>query len=280
MMPSLPRALAWFRPLLLVPLLAGGVLAAESSAPDPLDPKAALAFSQAALGRALEGYRLADSRGRSLDLAQFRGKPLVVNLVFTACTTSCPLIVQTLARAVEMAQSALGADSFAVVTVGFDTRNDTPERMRAYARNQGVDLPNWYFLSGDAATLARLTADLGFLYFPSPRGFDHLAQVSVLDTEGRVFQQVYGDNFAPPALVEPLKSLRLGQAAPLGIAGMIERVRLFCTLYDPTTQRYQFDYSIFISLVVGGLSLLGLAGIVLRAVLRARRLRPLRTEGG
>ena len=43
-----------------------------------------------------------------------------------------------------------------------------------------------------------------------PRGFDHLAQTTVIDAHGRIYRQVYGDAFAVPALVEPLKDLALG----------------------------------------------------------------------
>jgi len=47
-------------------------------------------------------------------------------------------------------------------------------------------------------------------------------------------------------------------------AGFVEHwvstFKLFCTVYDPNSDRYRFDYSIFMSIVVGILSL-GLIGI-------------------
>ena len=205
--------MTWFRPLfagLLVALATPWATEAhtqEDAAPSAFDASAAIAHSQAAIGREVGDYSFVEQDGEAVRLAAFRGKPLVVNLVFTACAESCPVVVQTLYRATEVAQAALGADSFSVLTIGFDTVSDTPERMRAYAHSQGVDLPNWWFLSGDHETVDRLVQDLGFIYFPSPRGFDHLAQTSVIDAEGLVYQQVYGSNFEPPALVEPLKQL-------------------------------------------------------------------------
>ena len=143
--------------------------------------------------------------------------------------------------------------------------------MHDYARGQGVDFDNWHFLSGAEADIERLLEELGFLYFPSPRGFDHLAQTSVLDSEGRVHQQVYGANFEAPALVEPLKSLMFGQAGGLvDMAALVERVRLFCTFYDPARDRDSFDYSFCFALTIGGLSLLGLAVLLIRAWFAAR----------
>jgi len=181
------------------------------------------------------------------------------------------VVVQTLSQAVEVAQEAVGHDSFSVVTIGFDTRGDTPERMRAFARSQGVDLPNWTFLSGDVATIERLVDNLGFIYYSSPRGFDHLAQTSVIDAQGRVYRQIYGAQFNPPALVEPLIELVFGRPAESGqLAALVNRLRLFCTYYDPTTGRYRFDYAIFIAMTVGALSLIGLAAIIVRARLQLR----------
>lgn len=240
--------------------------------PSAFDAEAAIRYSQSAIGRQLGDYAFLDRRGKPVGLTEHRGKPLVVNLVYTACTHTCPLIVQTLYHAVEVAQDALGPDSFSVLTIGFDSDQDTPARMRAYALSQGVDLPNWRFLSAERATVEKLSADLGFIYFPSPRGFDHLAQTTVIDPQGRVYRHVYGSDFEAPALVEPLKELVFGGRADfVSLEGLINRVKLFCTLYDPASERYKFDYSIFISMAVGLLSMIGIAVILVVAWRRSQQ---------
>lgn len=257
----------------LLCLLSSGLLAHARSdgRVSPFDPQAAIARSQAAVGRVVGDQQFIDQQRRETRLSEFRGKPLVVSLIFTACAESCPLVMQSLADAVAIARDTFGEDSFSVVTLGFDPKVDTPQQMRAYARSQGIDLPGWRFLSGDQDSIEALVDDLGFLYVPSPRGFDHLAQVSVLDPQGRVHAQVYGASFDSPALVDPLKSLFLRQAAgSLDLANLIERVRLFCTFYDPRAERYYFDYSIFIMLIVGALSLTGLGVILVRSWLATR----------
>lgn len=263
------------RAALLVAALAAVAGAAwGAEAVSPFDRSAALAYSQAAIGRSIGDHLLLDGRGRPVRLAERQGKPLIVNMVYTGCTDTCPLVVDSLYRGVRAAQQALGAESFAVVTIGFEAGRDTPERMRAYSRSRGVDLPNWSFLAADAGTVERLAAELGFIYFPSPKGFDHLAQISVLDAEGRVYRQVYGASFDPPAVVEPLKDLVLGRRADVtSLEGLVNRVRLFCTIYDPAGDRYRFDYSLFIGLAVGALSLGGIGVVLVRGLLRDRRQR-------
>lgn len=239
---------------LLLALLAATPVHADTAA---RDEAAALATSLAAAGRQVPDLRFVDAEGNTVMLAEFRGRPLLVNLIYTACADVCPTVIESLGPAVEIAAEALGPNAFAVVTVGFDTRHDTPQRMRSFARSQGVSRDGWYFLGGDAATIDALAEAVGFSYYPSAGGFDHLAQVSVLDAEGRVYQQVYGGVFEPPAIVEPLKDLVFGRERPIWSAeGLLDRVMLFCTVYDPRRGRYYFNYSLFIGILVGGTGLL------------------------
>ncbi|MDX1431453.1 MAG: SCO family protein [Gammaproteobacteria bacterium] len=253
--------------MLLVSLLgsAGGALAAGAPGP-PVSPEAALAASQAAIGTRVGEHELIDTDGRRVSLAQFRGKPLLVSLIYTSCYHTCSVFTRYLKGVVLAAREALGADAFAVITVGFDAGVDTPQRMRIYAREQGVDLDGWFFLSADQKTIDALTGELGFTYFASPKGFDHLAQVTVLDADGRVHRQVYGDRFEMPALVEPLKALVFrNDPFPSSVSAWMNNIRLFCTVYDAAAGRYRFDYSLLIGVVVGAACLLAIAVFVVHA---------------
>jgi protein SCO1/2 len=236
------------------------------------DEAKATAYSQQAVGRKVGDYSFLTARGGPFQLATTRGKPVVVNLIYTSCRDACPLTVQTLAHAVDVAASAVGLERFTVLTIGFDTRADTPARMRDFAREQGIDHGNWAFLSADAATIERLSAELGFLYVPIAGGFDHLSQTTVVDPEGRIYRQIYGTAFSPQLLVEPLKELIFsGEANSTGFSGLLKRVKLLCTVYDPNSGRYRFSYAIFMEIMVGGLSLVAVGAFIVRAWLQFRR---------
>lgn len=227
------------------------MIAPASATQQTLESQAA-AQSEAAIGNLLPSATFVDVEGRKITLEEFRGKPMLLSMVYTGCTDVCPAIIENLRPAIEIGQSALGADSFTTITIGFDTRHDTPERMRSFARARGVDLPNWLFLSGDQETVQRLADAVGFTITPSAGGFDHTAQVSVIDADGRIYQQVRGGAFNPPAIVEPLKDLMFGQRrAMVSLDGIAERIKLFCTVYNPNTGRYYFNYSLFIGLGIG-----------------------------
>jgi protein SCO1/2 len=251
---------------------AAAVGARADQGPSAGDPIGAIQYSQAAIGRQLGELAFVDQDDHAVRIADYRGKPLVVNLVYTNCGEVCPMVMESLSRAVGVAQEALGRDNFAVVTVGFDAARDTPARMKAFAAAHAIDLPNWRFLSADKETAARLAGDLGFIYYASARGFDHLAQITVVDRDGRIYRQVYGADFKAPVLVEPLKDLVFGRgAAVTGIDSLVDRIRLFCTIYDPGRDRYRFSYAIFVSIIGGGLSLGAVGFVLVRAIVRLRR---------
>jgi len=253
----------------LAATLAVGSAAAASPG---LDVDAALQASQAAIARPVGDYAFTNALNRTVHLSDFRGRPLVVNMVYTACADICPTVSESLADAVDIARDALGADSFTVVTVGFDARRDTPDRMRAYARSHGLSVERWEFLSGSADSVDGLANDIGFQYIPGPQGFDHVAQTTVIDAEGRVYRQIYGAAFEPPALVEPLKELIWGAPVSANVAtNLIDRIRLICTVYDPASGRYRFSYAIFISIGLSGLTLVAIGWVIVRAWWKARR---------
>lgn len=257
-----------------IPSLAAGPLAVALAAPafgagsEPagFDAQKAFARSQSAIGVRLDDHRFVDTRGRNVGIGDLRGRPLVLSLVYTSCPDTCSVVTRNLASTVRAARRALGEESFSVATVGFDHRFDTPEQMRMYADRQGVAMPDWSFLSGDPTTLERLLDQLGFTYVESPRGYDHLAQTTVIDDQGRVYRQIYGDSFPVPFLVEPLKEIALGRpAGPSVLGDWVERVKLLCTVYDPSAGRYRFDYSIFVAAGVGVLCLGAVGAFVVRA---------------
>lgn len=233
-------------------LLAIWLVAAPAGASQQTIEQDAAASSEAAIGNLLPALKFTDIDGQSIELSTLRGKPVLLSLIYTGCTDVCPAIIENLRPAIEIAQSALGQDSFTTVTIGFDTIHDTPDRMRSFARARGADLPNWLFLSGDQGSVTRLADAIGFKIVPSAGGFDHMAQVSVVDADGRIYQQVVGGIFNPPAIVEPLKDLMFGQRRPiLSMAGITERIKLFCTVYNPNTGRYYFNYSLFVGVGIG-----------------------------
>ena len=225
----------------------------------------ALNVSQGAIGSSIPDFTFQSADSGKIALHDLRGKPLLVTMIYTGCADVCPTIIESLAVAAETAEDALGKGSFNIITIGFDTSNDTPDRMRSFARAHNAGGNNWYFASSDTKTINRLSEAVGFNFFPSAGGFDHMAQVTILDKNGTIYEQVYGSSFEPPAIVEPLKQLVFGHQRPaFSLAGLSDRVRLFCTIYDRKTGRYYFSYALPLSIFIGLGCLLGILAFLIR----------------
>lgn len=223
-----------------------------------LDPREAVAASQRAIGGTLGDHALTASDGRAIRTSDFRGRPLVVSFVYTGCFQVCPVTTAFLGDAVAAARRAVGDDGFRVLTIGFNLPFDSPEAMREFARKQGVGDARWTFATPAPESLDALARELGFQWAATGGGFDHVTQATIIDRDGRVFRQVYGDRFELPMLVAPLRELVLGAPAPRDdLAGLFDRVRVLCTVYDPRTGRYRLNYGLFIELFTGSTIVVG-----------------------
>jgi len=258
-------------------MCATGAHAQENDAPQDsirtFQYKSSLRKSQDAIGGVISDFPLTNSAGDALSMGEFRGKPLVLSLVYTSCYAICPMTVRHLAKIVGKARDALGADSFSAVVLGFDTAFDTPLAMKHFAKKQGIDNTKWHVLSADEKTVDALSRQVGFEYFSSPNGFDHIVQATIIDAEGKVYRQVYGETFDTPLLVDPLMDLVLGRPKPdqTLLDEMVAKVRFFCTTYDPARDAYHFDYSLFIGMFIGGVIILWIIVFLVREYLFGRR---------
>ncbi len=243
--------------ILIVSLLATNLFATtiENTATEEIKQftsDQALTISQAAIGKTVGHYKFTSSTGEVISSKSFLGKPLIVSLIYTSCYNICPTTTKNLNRVILKAKDVLGEDAFNVITVGFDTHVDTPTAMGQFAELHSSDIDNSYFLSTDAATIKALARDLGFIFTPSPNGFDHMIQASILDEYGVVYRQVYGLRPQTPHFVEPIKELVFGEKEDVSLfSAFSTKIKLFCTVYDPAQDKYYFNYSIFVGVFVG-----------------------------
>lgn len=256
---------------LVISAITAAVAFADTPNARRLDPRVVLERSEATVGRSIGGYVLIDSTGAPLALAAYRGKPLVVSLVYTSCSSVCPATTQHLIGAVGEARRMFGSSEFAVLTVGFDARNDTPVHLAQFAAVQGVRFDNWRLASADAGTLAALLRDLGFSYAAAAGGFDHVTQTTIIDREGKIYRHVYGDDFPIQMFIEPLKDTIYGTTTTFSLRGLLDRVKFVCTTYDPGAGRYRIDYGLMFGSVIAAFSLLIMGGLLLREWRRAVR---------
>jgi protein SCO1/2 len=96
---------------------------------------------------AIPDVRLVREDGKTVLLSEELndGRPVVMNFIYTTCTTVCPLTSQTFSEL----QSKLGARRNAVhlMSISIDPEQDTPARLSEYAKKFGAG-PEWQFYTG------------------------------------------------------------------------------------------------------------------------------------
>jgi protein SCO1/2 len=77
-------------------------------------------------------------------------KPVILNFIFTTCTTICPIQTATFAQV----QRKLGeqAEDVIFVSVSIDPEHDTPSRLREYSEQFNAG-PQWQFLTGSVSEM-------------------------------------------------------------------------------------------------------------------------------
>ena len=259
----------------LFPLFGLLLTGTAGAAPLALDQSEALRLSQAAVGREVGDYALLDRQSRPVRLSDYRGRPLLVSFIYTGCFQVCPGTTRALQKAVAAAREVLGNDRFQVLSIGFNQPADSPGALRAFAAQQGISEANWEFLSPSGLSMEALARDFGFSYLATPAGFDHTLQVSLVDGQGRIYRQIYGDSFSAEQLVDPLKQLISGtpRAEDTPLARIVEQVRLFCSVYDPLTGKYKVSYGLVFEIAGGITFLLWIIGFFLLEWWKQRGLR-------
>jgi protein SCO1/2 len=181
-----------------------------------------------------------DETGQVVRLGQFfRGKPVVLALVYYECPGLCDLVLNGLSHAMEQISLNVGSD-YEVVTVSFNPEETwqlagakKANYVEKYQRTGAQ--AGWHFLTGQKDAIKTLADTVGFHYNwdPVSKQFAHASGIMVLTPEGKIARYFYGIQYKP-------RDFRLGlvEASANKIGTPADQVLLFCYHYDPTTGKY------------------------------------------
>ena len=94
----------------------------------------------------------------------------------------------------------------------------------------------WRFLTGDAASIKRLTDAVGFSFQRRGRDFLHPVASIVIAGDGTIVRYLYGSSFLPKDLTLALIEAKEGKS---GTA--VRKVMEYCFSYDPGQNSYVFN---------------------------------------
>jgi protein SCO1/2 len=198
----------WIHSIALIALagIAGRTWGAEAGTVAPQGDAAARQVIITSVDYSVPDVQLVRDDGRHVSLpAEMNDeRAVVLNFIFTTCSSFCPLSSQTLSQL----QDKLGTDRKRVhiMSISIDPEQDTPARLRAYAHKFGAG-PGWQHYTGTLA--ASLAAQRAFAAYRGDK-MSHSPLTLIRGAQGKTWRRI--DGFATPD--ELLAEVRRLLAAP------------------------------------------------------------------
>jgi len=142
----------------------------------------------------------ADGKSVSLPHELDDGRPVLLNFIFTTCSSLCPLTSRTL----EEFQDKLGPEAARIhlMSISIDPEQDTPSRLSDYARKFHAG-PEWQYYTGTVA--ASLAAQRAFDVYRGEK-MSHTPVTLMRAAPGKPWLRIEG--FVTPAeLVDDYRNL-------------------------------------------------------------------------
>ena len=129
-----------------------------------------------------------DEQGAPVTLDHWRGAPIFVSMVFTNCTSACPLTIDKLREVAAAFKREGRPATFVLVTL--DPTNDTTDQLRRFKASR--DLPaDWHLLRASDET-TRALADLLQIKVVDNAHIFHDSRIVVFDGSGLLAGQLHG----------------------------------------------------------------------------------------
>jgi protein SCO1 len=170
-------------------------------------------------GDEIPDFTLVNQDGKSIRLAQYKGKALALTFVYTRCPQpdQCTLMSNNFAAIEKELQPQ--PDAYAkthLLSITFDPEYDTPKVMRSYGashtgRYSDEAFKHWEFVTGTAEQVRGIAEYFGVRSFKdSATGKEeliHSLRTAVIDPQGKLVKLYRGNEWKPAEIVADLKSL-------------------------------------------------------------------------
>lgn len=158
-----------------------------------------------ALDRPTPSFDLLDADGSPVSLIGLAGKVVVVNFIYTHCPDVCPLHAEKIAAIQGLVNQTAMRNHVRFVTINTDSARDSPDVLRAYDPQHGLDPANWVFLTSgqDRPDRTRRPVEaFGHRFVATSDGLQmHGLVTHVIDRDGRLRANFHGLDFDDANLV-------------------------------------------------------------------------------
>ena len=153
-------------------------------------------------------FTLTDQDGNPRSLADWRGKVVLLDFIFTRCPGPCPILTGLHVKLQRDLPPAL-RDATRFVSISLDPVRDTPAVLREYATKRGAELSTWSFLTGPPETVDAVLRAYGVGSARTPDGqIEHVVATFLIDGQGRIVRRYIGlEGHDPAELLRDLERL-------------------------------------------------------------------------
>ncbi len=129
---------------------------------------------------------------QEIELKELKGDVVVMVMIYTSCQAACPRLVADM-RGIEAQIPEAQKDKVKWVMVSIDPKTDTPDRLKEFSIENGMESNQWVFLTGSESDTREFAAVLAVNYKQiSPMDFSHSNIISVFDQQGELAHQKEG----------------------------------------------------------------------------------------
>ena len=151
-------------------------------------------------------FTLMDQNSQPVQLAQFAGKVVVIDFLYTRCPLPdyCFRLSTNFSR---LQKRFHGNPNLVLLTITFDPVHDGPEELSRYARLWKADLRQWHFLTGTVLQVQHASSQFGVGYWPDDGVFTHSLHTAILDREAKLIANLEGNRFTAAQLGDLVETL-------------------------------------------------------------------------
>lgn len=140
-----------------------------------------------------------------VEFPSLKGKVRIVSMVFTQCTSACPMLVGDVKQILSKLP-AKDAEKVSVDLFSFDHERDNPEALKAFAKKYKTPSPQWNIYRGDKTAIAELAGLLGVQYKRLENGaYVHSNNIILLNKEGEILKTIEGYDATADEFIALLK---------------------------------------------------------------------------
>ena len=159
----------------------------------------------AASASVLTDTKLVDQNGNTVVLSSLKGKPLVVDFIYTSCPGPCLMETAKFANVALRLGNDLGS-KVTLVSISVDPEHDGPKQLLDYSRQQGADEKGWYFLTGGPGDVDQALAGFKLSRQIEPDGsVGHLVNMMLIGPDGRLVREYNGQIVRAQDIVDDVK---------------------------------------------------------------------------